>query len=111
MNTSCFLYIIKHAAHEIGHYFVTPPQRRKMVDFGIPLVSIFHSRQKRHERKYVIEEMKARLIEQRIINILGFKKQLYLEYNNILRPNEEKLVKAWWKSDGEKIVQKFMSVK
>lgn len=54
--------------HEIGHFLVAPPQRRKRKDYGIPKSALTISGRK---KKWDDEEQKAVLIEAELCEYVG----------------------------------------
>lgn len=92
-------------AHEIGHYLVVAPYRRKMKDYGIPLR---YKMNQQEIKKYKIEEIKAQLIEIDIlnrINIFNYKKfDLINFYARNIKTEDVNNINNWWKSKGKQMI-------
>jgi hypothetical protein len=95
MNGSACRATLSSLLHEIGHYIVAPPQRRKMKDYGIPNLS-YNEKNKKRKMRWDYEEVKAQMVEQKLEDFLGVKltKRTYAK--------EYKLsLQKWWVSEGE----------
>lgn len=91
--------LIKTIAHELGHYFVAPPKRRRQKDYGIKNKSLS---QKTND-KYELEEIKAQAIEREIYDQIGFK-TTNKDYRDSV------LVKEWWQSQGKQLVDNMFYI-
>lgn len=93
--------------HELGHFIITPKQRRCKKDFGIP---------ETENKKYKLEECKATMIEHELRRLFGFtyNKILYRSATNnvgkfFIADNKIKLIQ-WWESEGKIIAKTYMDL-
>lgn len=92
------------ALHEIGHFIITPKQRRRRKDFGIPNNIIGN-------RKYDFEEIKATMVENELRKLFGFKysKKLYSNANvssQFIIDNKKKIMQ-WWNEEGKLLAKTY----
>ncbi len=106
-KTNIDLHIIRILAHELGHYLVAPPKRRRQKDYGIKTKNISD----RSRRKYDIEEIKVQAIEAEIYERLNIKNGLlsgvpdYREDDDVYYD-----VTKWWKSEGKQLVDSMFYI-
>ncbi len=99
--------IIVKLAHEIGHYLVSPPKRRRQLDFGIRRNNV--KRSKSVAYKYDLEEVKAQAIEFEILERLKVK-HLNRGPDFRKRLQEEFDVSGWWKTEGKQLVNNMFYI-
>ena len=92
------------ALHEIGHYIITPKQRRRKKDYGIPANA-------KNNFKYDLEEVKATMIENELRRLFGFsfKKDLFKGSNvdrDFILDNKKKIMQ-WWEAEGKIITKTY----
>lgn len=87
-------YIANIVLHEMGHFLVTPPARRKRVDYGIPELSI--------DPIYSSEEERAQIIENDLREFVGMRKRS-IKDNMITH-------KYWYELEGRWIVKTILDL-
>ena len=91
------------ALHEIGHFIITPKQRRQRKDYGIP--------DNNRNFKYSLEEVKATMIENELRRLFGFpyRKNLYDGSNvdEFFISDNKKLILNWWNSEGKLLAKTY----
>jgi hypothetical protein len=95
--------------HEIGHFIVTPKQRRRREDYGIPETK--NSVDDNYRFKYDLEELKAVMIENELKRLFGFKYAKNLaggpNGNIYFYNNNKKLLMNWWESEGKLLAKTY----
>lgn len=107
------LNIVNTCLHEIGHFIITPKQRRRRKDYGIPYGKKLSSNKKIRD-KYDLEECKATMIENELKRLFGFKyrKNLYDNSNvsnSFLQDNKKQLIQ-WWNAEGKIITKTYVNL-
>ncbi len=97
--------VCSFALHEIGHFIITPKQRRRRKDYGIPELN------NEKQFKYQIEEIKATMIENELKRLFNFKykKDLY-SGSNVPRyfiNFHKKDIMKWWKLEGKILAKTY----
>lgn len=97
--------ICSFALHEIGHFIITPKQRRRRKDYGIP------DNKNGRNFKYSLEEVKATMIENELRRLFGFsyKKNLY-DGSNVdswFIPDNKKQIMHWWNTEGKILAKTY----
>lgn len=90
--------IVRDITHEVGHYLVTPKNRRHRKNFGIPI---------RAQRfgavlKYDIEELRAQVIEKDLTCRMGLVKNLGLS-------GFPRHIQEWWIAKGKQLVDNLVT--
>jgi len=101
-NAKLDSFLIRTIAHELGHYLVSPPMRRRQKDYGVKNKNLKYSA--KVNDKYELEEIKARAIEFEIYDKLGFKYRNGKDYRNSI------FVKKWWQSQGKSLVDNLFYI-
>ncbi len=101
--------IVQILAHEIGHYLVAPPKRRRQKDYGVKNKSSKLS--KKVNLKYELEEVKAQAIQFEIYERIGLKN---FKYDNgwdwRTRSDGDYDIRKWWQSQGKQLVDNMFYI-
>lgn len=103
INSKRFDFVYSSIAHEIGHWLIVPPKRRRHKDYGIP-IDIDQTYGGRI--KYDTEEEKAQIIEQYLLWKLNFVKEPSFKK----RLSQFSHHKKWFLSDGQKMVDTLINL-
>lgn len=94
-------FLIKTIAHELGHFLVVSPKRRRQKDFGIPTIP---SKTAIKTGKYDYEEAKAQAVETEILEKIGF------DHGKLFDYRENVSIKQWWQSQGKPLVDNLFYI-
>lgn len=91
--------IVRTLAHEVGHFLLAPPARRRQDDYGI---SNKAKRGPRSAEKWTTDEERASLIGDYLIWHSGFRKKAPTPHG--------KPLSDWWDSEGKRLTETIVSL-
>jgi hypothetical protein len=104
-------YVARSLAHELGHFLVAPVGRRYRKDYGIPSSNSSHA----STDKWDLDEAKANLVEEYLLQKFGFAKRLRIKKDPIRFLRDIPSYRfhyrdawAWWRKGGEAYIKELI---
>lgn len=96
---------VRDVLHDIGHFLVAPPQRRKRKDFGIP-----NDETKSRTTKWLTEEYKAQIIQrdlERYVGVSSSEPESLKKEKSKVRDGKDNYysLRGWYEKEGKVIAK------